>query len=402
MRKQLVGVNCFFRIVQLCSTVLVIAELLLFSKYLYILSFPKKCNMLYCYRSVVKKYAYRMRENMSEENQRTPADRRRRVQALKKLIILMLVLCIATPCVLCVILFVRVNTLNRNIDRITLQLEQLTGISSKQGEKLEELIEGLREEGTGAVNATEASNTQTKIGNLQNNTAIEENEEEITGVTEMPLEDYKHKVYLTFDDGPSIYTDEILDILDRYDIKATFFVVGKESDSAKEALCRIVEEGHTLGMHSYSHKYKEVYRSVDAFAEDFWKLRDYLYEVTGVESSVYRFPGGSSNTVSSIDMWEFADYLDSQDVVFFDWNISSGDAGSTLLDVDTLVDNCTADITERENSVILMHDSANRHTTIEALPIIIENILALEDTVILPITEDTEPVQHIHKKSVEK
>lgn len=402
MRKQLVGVNCFFRIVQLCSTVLVIAELLLFSKYLYILSFPKKCNMLYCYRSVVKKYAYRMRENMSEENQRTPADRRRRVQALKKLIILMLVLCIATPCVLCVILFVRVNTLNRNIDRITLQLEQLTGISSKQGEKLEELIEGLREEGTGAVNATEASNTQTKIGNLQNNTAIEENEEEITGVTEMPLEDYKHKVYLTFDDGPSIYTDEILDILDRYDIKATFFVVGKESDSAKEALCRIVEDGHTLGMHSYSHKYKEVYRSVDAFAEDFWKLRDYLYEVTGVESSVYRFPGGSSNTVSSIDMWEFADYLDSQDVVFFDWNISSGDAGSTLLDVDTLVDNCTADITERENSVILMHDSANRHTTIEALPIIIENILALEDTVILPITEDTEPVQHIHKKSVEK
>lgn len=402
MRKQLVGVNCFFRIVQLCSTVLVIAELLLFSKYLYILSFPKKCNMLYCYRSVVKKYAYRMRENMSEENQRTPADRRRRVQALKKLIILMLVLCIATPYVLCVILFVRVNTLNRNIDRITLQLEQLTGISSKQGEKLEELIEGLREEGTGAVNATEASNTQTKIGNLQNNTAIEENEEEITGVTETPLEDYKHKVYLTFDDGPSIYTDEILDILDRYDIKATFFVVGKESDSAKEALCRIVEDGHTLGMHSYSHKYKEVYRSVDAFAEDFWKLRDYLYEVTGVESSVYRFPGGSSNTVSSIDMWEFADYLDSQDVVFFDWNISSGDAGSTLLDVDTLVENCTADITERENSVILMHDSANRHTTIEALPIIIENILALEDTVILPITEDTEPVQHIHKKSVEK
>lgn len=402
MRKQLVGVNCFFRIVQLCSTVLVIAELLLFSKYLYILSFPKNCNMLYCYRSVVKKYAYRMRENMSQENQRTPADRRRRVQALKKLIILMLVLCIVTPCVLCVILFVRVNTLNRNIDMITLQLEQLTGISSKQEEKLEELIEGLREEGTGAVNATEASNTQTKIGNLQNNTDIEENEGKITGVTEMPAEDYKHKVYLTFDDGPSIYTDEILDILDRYDIKATFFVVGKESDSAKEALCRIVEGGHTLGMHSYSHKYKEVYRSVDAFAEDFWKLRDYLYEVTGVESSVYRFPGGSSNTVSSIDMWEFADYLDSQDVVFFDWNISSGDAGSTLLDVDTLVENCTADITERENSVILMHDSANRHTTIEALPIIIENILALEDTVILPITEDTEPVQHIHKKSVEK
>lgn len=339
---------------------------------------------------------------MSEENQRTPADRRRRVQALKKLIILMLALSIATPCVLCVILFIRVNTLNRSIDMIALQLEQLTEISSSQEEKLEELMAGLKEAGTGVVNATDASNTQAEIGNIQNNASNGENNEKITSVTERPLEDYKHRVYLTFDDGPSTYTDEILDILDRYDIKATFFVVGKESDSAKEALCRIVEEGHTLGMHSYSHKYKEVYRSVDAFAEDFWKLRDYLYEVTGVESSVYRFPGGSSNTVSSIDMWEFADYLDSQDVVFFDWNISSGDAGSTLLDVDTLVKNCTADITQRENSVILMHDSADKHTTVEALPIIIENILALEDTVILPITENTEPVQHIHKKSAEQ
>lgn len=339
---------------------------------------------------------------MSEENQRTPAERRRRVQALKKLIILMLALSIITPYVLCVILFIRVNALNRSIDMITLQLEQLTRMSSSQEEKLEELMTGLKEEGGGVVNATDASNGQSEIGNIQNNVGNGGNNEEITDVTERPLEDYKHRVYLTFDDGPSIYTDEILDILDRYDIKATFFVVGKESDSAKEALCRIVEEGHTLGMHSYSHKYKEVYRSVDAFAEDFWKLRDYLYEVTGVESSVYRFPGGSSNTVSSIDMWEFADYLDSQDVVFFDWNISSGDAGSTLLDVDTLVKNCTAGITQKENSVILMHDSADKHTTVEALPIIIENILALEDTVILPITENTEPVQHIHKTSAEQ
>lgn len=339
---------------------------------------------------------------MSEENQRTPAERRRRVQALKKLIILMLALSIIAPYVLCVILFIRVNALNRSIDMITLQLEQLTGSSLSQEEKLEELIAGLKEEGTGVVNATDASNGQAEIGNIQNNVGNGEKDEKITGVTEKTLEDYKHRVYLTFDDGPSIYTDEILDILDRYDIKATFFVVGKESDSAKEALSRIVEEGHTLGMHSYSHKYKEVYRSVDAFAEDFWKLRDYLYEVTGVESSVYRFPGGSSNTVSSIDMWEFADYLDSQDVVFFDWNISSGDAGSTLLDVDTLVKNCTTGITQRENSVILMHDSADKHTTVEALPIIIENILALEDTVILPITENTEPVQHIHKTSAEQ
>ena len=149
-------------------------------------------------------------------------------------------------------------------------------------------------------------------------------------------------------------------------------------------------------MHSYSHKYTEIYESVESFAEDFTKLRDYLYEVTGVKSSVYRFPGGSSNTVSSLDMREFAEYLDEQEVRFFDWNISSGDGSSRLLSVEDLVKNCTSGIEKRGTSVILLHDSANKSTTVEALPIIIENILAMEDTVILPITDETEPVQHIH------
>ena len=95
-------------------------------------------------------------------------------------------------------------------------------------------------------------------------------------------------------------------------------------------------------------------------------------------------------------MREFADYLDSQGVRFFDWNISSGDGGKKLLSVETLVENSTGDIERFETSVILMHDAASKPTTVEALPIIIENVLALEDTVILPITDDTEPVQHIH------
>lgn len=328
---------------------------------------------------------------MSEENQQTHAYRRRRVQALKKLIILLLVLSIITPCILCTVLFFRVNTLNRRIDMLTLQLDRLAEDLARQEKETKELQRDMMVEGSGVANSTEASATQAATGNIEN--AIDR----ITGVTEQYTEEYKHKVYLTFDDGPSIYTDDILDILDRYDVKATFFVVGKETEADKEALRRIVEEGHTLGMHSYSHIYKDIYHSVDDFAEDFWRLKDYLYEVTGVDSRVYRFPGGSSNTVSSIDMHEFADYLDTQGIVFFDWNISSGDAGSTLLDVDTLVENCTGDIVTKEASVILMHDSAGKHTTVEALPIIIENILALEDTVILPITEDTEPVQHIKK-----
>ncbi|MDD6805962.1 MAG: polysaccharide deacetylase family protein, partial [Clostridiales bacterium] len=157
----------------------------------------------------------------------------------------------------------------------------------------------------------------------------------------------------------------------------------------------------TIGLHSYSHKYAELYRSVEAFAEDFEQLQDYVYQVTGIKSNVYRFPGGSSNQVSHINMQKFADYLDSQGVEFYDWNISSGDGAGTLLDVQTLVKNCTTDIVNHETAIILMHDSADKSTTVEALPIIIENILAMEDTVILPITEDTEPVHHIDTSSKE-
>jgi hypothetical protein len=93
------------------------------------------------------------------------------------------------------------------------------------------------------------------------------------------------------------------------------------------------------------------------------------------------------------------DYVESQDVVFFDWNIASGDGGSELLDVDTLVQNSTGEIGRWYTSVILLHDSAEKRTTVEALPEIIETIQAMEDTELLPITDDTDttPVQHIHR-----
>lgn len=94
-------------------------------------------------------------------------------------------------------------------------------------------------------------------------------------------------------------------------------------------------------------------------------------------------------------MKEFAQYLDSQDIRFFDWNISSGDGGSYLFPAETIIENCTSNVSNYSTSVILMHDSAGKSTTLEALPTIIEKIQDMEDTVILPITGGTEPVQHI-------
>lgn len=171
--------------------------------------------------------------------------------------------------------------------------------------------------------------------------------------------------------------------------------MGKEGSAAEEAMKRIVEDGHTLGMHSYTHSYSQVYESLENFGEDLEKEREYLYEVTGVWSNVYRFPGGSSNTVSKIDMREFARYLDEQGIRFFDWNISSGDGGSYLVPTETLVENCTANIRKYSTSVILMHDAPGKTTTLEALPKIIETIQAMDDTAILPITNGTELIQHI-------
>ena len=203
------------------------------------------------------------------------------------------------------------------------------------------------------------------------------------------------KVYLTFDDGPSSNTGRILDILAEYDVKATFFVVGKEEEEYQELYKRIVEEGHTLAMHSYSHKYNEIYQSVESYSEDLSKLQEFLYDTTGVWCRYCRFPGGSSNTVSKVDMHDLIAYLDDQDMSYFDWNISSGDAGSSYISPSEIVRNSTTKLQDYDEAIILMHDASEKNSTVEALPELIEKIQAMDDTKIVPITDDTERIHHI-------
>lgn len=203
------------------------------------------------------------------------------------------------------------------------------------------------------------------------------------------------RVYLTFDDGPSANTDRILDILAQYGVKATFFVVGKEGYT--DQYRRIVEDGHTLAMHSYSHRYNEVYASLDSYRADLTKLHDYLYELTGEDCRFVRFPGGSSNTVSKVSMWDLIDYLDSEDMVYFDWNVSSGDSTGGNKSVDQLTNNVLENIGKYNNAVVLFHDAAGKTTTVDALAGIIEKILESDNTVLLPISEDTVKVQHLHQ-----
>ncbi|MCH4192329.1 MAG: polysaccharide deacetylase [Butyrivibrio sp.] len=202
------------------------------------------------------------------------------------------------------------------------------------------------------------------------------------------------KVYLTFDDGPSTMTDRILDVLDRYHVKATFFVVGKTDSSYQAVYRRIVTDGHTLGMHSYSHNYSEIYSSVDSFQADMHKLQEFLYETTGVWTTYYRFPGGSSNTASKVRMQDLIDYLGRDHITYFDWNIYGGDD----VDARTMVQNVTGNIASYSDAMILMHDASDKEETVEALPKIIEYIQNMDNTVIVPVTEDTVPVQH-HKSN---
>ena len=316
---------------------------------------------------------------MAKELQQTlPEARRKRVQRLKKMIIGIVAAGIVIPLLCCVYLFCRLHTIDGTLKTLEQRLDEL----DIRNQELQTLLQQLQEQKSTPVQTPQIQEDSSGAE------ASEPVAEESSGQEEI------HKVYLTFDDGPSIYTNDILDILDSYNVKATFFVVGKEETNAEEALQRIVDEGHTLGMHSYSHKYKELYESMDSFTQDFARIRDYIYQATGEESVCYRFPGGSSNTVSEIDMHDFIDYLDSQGVEY-DWNVSSGDGGSMKLSTDTLLENCTKDIDTRDTSIILLHDSAEKPTTVEALPDIIENILARPDTVILPITENTRPIHHI-------
>lgn len=337
---------------------------------------------------------------MSADNASGQAARKKRVQGLKKMIVLTFVISVLVPWGLCMVLFGKVNNLEQKLTAVSNQLSEVTDLLSKQQEQ--ENGNGRLSEANGDIPDTQVVESLKQNGpddgatDVQDTVSGGDHEEKAAHEEEIAhKEEAAHKVYLTFDDGPGIYTMEILDILDRYDVKATFFVVGKEDEHSQELLTRIVESGHTLGMHSYSHVYKDIYNSVEDFSADFHKLQDYLYEVTGVMSSYYRFPGGSSNTVTDINIVEFADYLEMQGVEYYDWNISSGDSSSNRLRADTIVNNCIKDIMKRDVSIILMHDAAGKGTTVDALPLIIEYILDMEDTVILPITEDTIPIQHI-------
>ncbi len=202
-------------------------------------------------------------------------------------------------------------------------------------------------------------------------------------------------IYLTFDDGPSDITTEVLNVLKENDVKATFFIVDY-SEEDKSKVQRIIEEGHTLGLHGMSHDYATIYSSLDAITENFIGLRNKILDDFNYSATYIRFPGGASNTISKNYcegiMTEAINKVEQEDFTYYDWNVDVDDAGSART-ADRIYDNFVAGIAPKRENVVLMHDGYGHQATADALQKIIDYAND-NGYVFSAITEDTIPVQH--------
>lgn len=180
-------------------------------------------------------------------------------------------------------------------------------------------------------------------------------------------------VYLTFDDGPSQQTLKILDILKENNIKATFFVVGKTDETSKRIMQQIVDEGHAIGVHSYTHIYEEVYRSVEAYLDDFYAMYNLIYEATGVKPNIFRFPGGSINSYNKGIYKDIIEEMNRRGFTYYDWNVSAVDMGGGAT-VKSIYNNVMTEVVNHSRSIVLFHDSGEKSHTVESLVKIIKDL----------------------------
>lgn len=165
-------------------------------------------------------------------------------------------------------------------------------------------------------------------------------------------------IYLTFDDGPEQYTKKLLDILDKYDVKATFFVSG-QSVKYRDFIGEIYRRGHTVGLHTYSHKYNDIYSSTDAYYKDLELIRDTVYEQTKEEPWLIRFPGGTGNSISrrycSSIMTVISQGVTYRGYLFCDWNVDSQDAIGTYSRSE-IARNVIQQVKNKKMAYVLQHD----------------------------------------------
>ena len=187
-------------------------------------------------------------------------------------------------------------------------------------------------------------------------------------------------VYLTFDDGPSEYTLELLDILDRHEIKATFFITPEDTEECFSLMNEIVSRGHAVGIHTYSHDYNQIFSAA----------RELIYKATAIECKLYRFPGGSKNSYNAETGAAIIDEMNRRGFVYFDWNVDSEDAvGANWT---TMYYNVLNEVAGVDRAVILMHDGIYNTTLV--LEDVINALLAdARDFTFSAITDEVRPLQ---------
>ncbi len=224
-------------------------------------------------------------------------------------------------------------------------------------------LAGMRHNARALVEPTDARTVDADTENKGGEDADSENTDE-TGnaqtdeqTTAAPENSNGRTIYLTFDDGPGPYTERLLDILKKHDVKATFFLTHVYSQY-ESLIKREAKEGHAVAVHSYTHDYNKIYASTDAYWQDFNAMQEVIKAQTGAETKMFRFPGGSSNTVSKNTpgiMTELVKQAGEKGLSYFDWNVASGDAANNISGAEVL-QNCKVGVANYKNAVVLCHD----------------------------------------------
>lgn len=290
--------------------------------------------------------------------------RKRRRKRIKKIIVTFCVILLVLPIIMSIFLFYRVNRLENRLEELVSQKGVQAAQKSTEAPDVVWAEEKHEEDAvSGGAAAATADTEKTK------------------------------RVYLTFDDGPSGETEKILDVLKEKNVKATFFVIGREDEFTKKMYRRIVSEGHTIGMHSYSHIYTQIYGDIKDFKKDFTKLSDLIFDVTGVRSTYYRFPGGSSNTINQIPIEEYKAFFTEQGVTYIDWNIIAANGTTDNVSRKEMIQSVMDAVPQYDTSIVLLYDSADKRMTAKSLGGMIDR-LQEAGYEILPIDASTTPVQH--------
>lgn len=248
--------------------------------------------------------------------------------------------------------------------------------------------------------SNESTNLEETIDNIESSeesdqTVQTEQDNNTTTISEQPLE--STIIYLTFDDGPSELTPQILDILKNKSINATFFITDYEYNSERENIIkREFEEGHTIGLHGTSHDYSSIYSSLENLIYNYSSLEEKVFNSIGIHSNFIRFPGGTSNTVSKKYctgiMTEASKYFSENGFTYFDWNVDSNDAGSAK-SIEDVYNNTINGLRIGHTNIVLMHDASNKIYTLGALEQIIDYCLS-QGYEFRAIDSNTPHIQH--------